>query len=435
VWFGPAVHAASFDFWYANTGRAGEAIQELCAKFNAEQSYQRVRCAGQGGYELAMQKAIAAYRAAKQPAIAQVLDIGTLDMLLSGAIEPVARLMDDAGTAVDPSEYIAGVYNYYASASGQLYSLPFNASTLVLYTNDAALRRAGINEAPATWEAFETVLRRLKVRGSGCPFAFQLHPWWFLEQVSAIEGEPIASGYNGYDSLEPRYVFASAVHRRMMQDLQRWHAAGLALTSEQVASGHFLRAFNSGECAMVLASTASDSSIRAGARSSGFTVSVHLVPHYTGHQRHNTLVGGSSLWVFKGFDAGVYRGVAAFLAFLRTPRSQLYLTHETGYLPVTRGAQALAEREFAQSDTGMTIRIGLESLGMPGNANSRGVRLGAYGRFRRIWVEEMQRAFGGDETLTRALDEAGRRGDELLERFSRMYAGESPPLEPGISRH
>ncbi|MGO7770762.1 hypothetical protein ACC736_38375, partial [Rhizobium ruizarguesonis] len=42
-------------------------------------------CTSQGSYDASLQNTIAAFRAGKQPTIAQVSDAGTLDIMLSGA--------------------------------------------------------------------------------------------------------------------------------------------------------------------------------------------------------------------------------------------------------------------------------------------------------------------------------------------------------------
>ena len=81
----------------------------------------------------------------------------------------------------------------------------------------------------------------------------------------------------------------------------------------------------------------------------------------------------------------------------------------------------LDEPEFA------TARTGVESLNMPGDDNSRGVRLGFYVQFREIFSEETQRAFNGEQPMQAALDTAKMRGDELLRRFEQTYQGVELP--------
>ena len=68
-----AAQAADIEFWYGNTGPVEKAILAQCEAFNASQSDHAVTCVGSGNYEVGMQKAIAAYRTGKAPALIQFL--------------------------------------------------------------------------------------------------------------------------------------------------------------------------------------------------------------------------------------------------------------------------------------------------------------------------------------------------------------------------
>jgi len=420
--------AAEFQFWYGNTGRTGEAIQSLCGDFNKSQDEHSVKCVGQGGYESAMQKAIAAYRAKKHPAIIQFFEAGTLDVLMSGAMVPVSEVIWKAGYQVDWSDYLTAATNYYATDDGRLHALPFNVSTLVFYVNDDKLHSAGVEKVPSTWEEFEQVLIKLKEFGEYCPFAYQLHPWWHLEQFSSIHGVPIASLENGYEGLEPEYVFHETLHLRMMNDLKKWHDNDLALPPHKLASGNIASAFAGGDCALLVTSTGSFSAIRQGSQSNNFNFSIHPVPHYESVKSHNTLIGGAALWVMHGFDDSIYKGVAAFLDYISKPETQLGFTKLTGFLPVTNSARKLIN-ELDQQDLPAfgSVNVGMTSLDKEGNQYTKGIRLGSYVRFRSIWIEELEKAFNNKISIEEALLRAKRRGDKLLKRFRRVYEGEEMP--------
>ena len=61
--------AETIAVWHAMSGKAGDAVQAQCARFNASQSEHAVRCGFQGDYARLMQKAVAAFRAGRQPAL------------------------------------------------------------------------------------------------------------------------------------------------------------------------------------------------------------------------------------------------------------------------------------------------------------------------------------------------------------------------------
>ena len=417
----PIAAAADFDFWYGHSGPIAEAVESLCAGFNAAQHQHRVHCISQGTYEQTMQKVVAAYRAGRQPAVVEIYDVGTLDMMLSGAIYPVDRLMRDAADTIDWSDDFDAARRYYADAAGNPYSLPFNVSTQILYANKAWLSVAGIDRVPQTWEAFEAAAEKLKAAGSLCPAVTDYDPWKMLEQTSASQGEPIATQRNGHQGLDARYVFNAGAHRRLMNDVMRWRARGLLVDAADTRAGAQTLAFATGECALSVESTSAWSGILASRR---VDAAVGMVPIYAGTQRHNTVVGGASLWVMKGHSTAVYRGIAAFFDYLRQPEQQIALSIRTGYLPVThRAASALMTVGGENAAALAPIAAGLASLSVSPAEDSEGARLGFMPQFRLAWQAEVQKAFAGGQTMDQALDRAKTRGDTLLQRFKDTYAG------------
>ena len=415
------VQGADIEFWYGNTGRVETAILAACEAFNASQDAYMVSCIGQGGYEAGMQKAIAAYRSGQHPVLIQFFDAGTLDLMLSDAVVPVEDIMPD----VNWGDYINGARSYYETSTGRLFSQPYNGSTLIFYGNMEQLAEVGITELPETWESVISVARTLKEAGHACPFVSDAHPWRVLEQFSARHGAAIASRNNGYGGLDAEYVFNEGPVADHLNNLADWREQGLVRLDQDTKAGKYTPAFNSGECAMMEASTGSYGAAFAAL---GDRVAITMAPMYEGVNRRNTLIGGASIWVMKGHGDESIEAARAYLDFLREEDVQIEFTRMTGYMPVTKGALASllasgrsADLEFA------TAELGVESLNQPGDANSRGIRLGFYVQFREIFKEETQRSFNGEQSMQAALDNAKRRGDELLRRFEQTYQGVALP--------
>ena len=417
----PALQAADIEFWYGNTGRIEEAIQEACTGFNDAQDAHTVACVGQGGYEAGMQKAIAAYRSGQHPVLIQFFDAGTLDLMLSDAVIPVSEILGD----VDWKDYNTGARSYYETSTGSMFSQPYNGSTLIFYANMEMLGEAGVTEVPATWEELVDVARKLKDAGIECPFTTDAHPWRVLEQFSARHGAPIASNNNGYGGLDAEYTFNEGPVADHLINLATWRDEGLVKLNQDTKSGKYNAAFNEGECAMMEASTGS---YGAAFESLGDKVQITMAPMYEGVTRRNTLIGGASIWIMKGHDQEKIEAAKAFLDFLRDEDVQIEFTRRTGYMPVTMSA---LEKLKADGKADMlefaTASMGVESLNQPGDENSRGIRLGFYVQFRDIFKEETQKAFNGDQTMQAALDNSVARGNELLRRFEQTYQGVELP--------
>lgn len=417
----PAVQAADIEFWYGNTGRPEEAIQAQCDAFNAAQSDHVITCVGQGSYEAGMQTAIAAYRSGEHPVLIQFFDAGTLDVMLSGAVLPVSDLMPD----VDWADYNTGARGFYETSTGDLFSQPYNGSTLVFYANMDMLAEVGVTEVPETWESVIEVATLLRDAGHACPFVTDAHPWRVLEQFSARHGEPIASNNNGYGGLDAEYTFNSGPVADHLLNLATWRDEGLVRLNQDTVAGNYTAAFNAGECAMMEGSTGSYGSAL---DALGDAVRMSMAPMYEGFERRNTFIGGASIWVMQGHDEAEYEAAAAFLNFVREAEQQIEMTRMTGYMPVTMAAlEELVESGRAAEPEFATAEMGVASLNQPGNENSRGIRLGFYVQFRDVFSEETQRAFNGDQTMQAALDNAASRGNELLRRFEQTYQGVTLP--------
>jgi sn-glycerol 3-phosphate transport system substrate-binding protein len=157
-------------WWHAHTGNIGERLVEMTKNFNSSQTDYEVEAVYKGGYPETMTAGIAAYRAKTHPQIIQVQEIATQTMLSSGAIYPVYQLMSDQGIKINWADFISVVKSYY-SYKGNLYSMPFNSSTAILYYNKSLFKKAGLNaeKAPATYEEIEKCAKAAVVSGATGP--------------------------------------------------------------------------------------------------------------------------------------------------------------------------------------------------------------------------------------------------------------------------
>lgn len=417
----PSVQAAEIEFWYGNTGRIETAIQAHCAGFNESQSAHTITCVGQGGYEAGMQKAIAAYRSNEHPVMIQFFDAGTLDLMLSDAVVPVHSLFE----GVDWSDYNTGAKGYYETSKGELFSQPYNGSTLIFYANMEELGKVGVTDVPQTWEAVIEAATALKDAGHSCPFSTDAHPWRVLEQFSARHGAPIASNNNGYAGLDAEYIFNTGIIADHLNNLEAWRNDGLVRLNADTETGHYFRAFTGGECAMAEGSTGGYGSAFAAL---GDKVAISMAPMYADTERRNTYIGGASIWVMKGHSDEKIEAAKAFLDYVRQEDQQIAFTKATGYMPVTMSAlNKLVDSGMSKDLVFATAEMGVASLNQPGTDATKGIRLGFYVQFRDIFKEETEKAFNGEQTMQAALDAAKMRGDELLRRFEQTYQGVELP--------
>ena len=417
-----------FEYWYGLSGQLGNAVQATCDRFNESQTEYEITCVGQDGYANAVQNTIAAFRAKQHPTIVQAYDAGTADLMMSGEFYAVSKMMADFNIEIDWANYFPGISNYYSSSKGELFSMPFNSSTPMIYFNVADLKEAGIDTPPATWEAFETAIKALKEAGQACAYAYSPEPWIDLEQFSMAHGIPIASNNNGYDGLDSEYLYNTTLHVKHMENIKRWYDENLLEIRTTQGGLNSRDSFAKGECSFYLGSIAGHATV--GKLVDGaFDWDVAMIPVYEGTERKNTVVGGASLWVLSGKSDDEYRGAAEYLKFLATPESEEYWSTNTGYIPVTKtGFDALMAKGFYDNAPYKGREIALKSLTYtePGPL-TRGIRLGGFIQARSEWSNEVQAALQGNKTMQEALDTAVARSNDVLNKFARTYRGKQLP--------
>jgi sn-glycerol 3-phosphate transport system substrate-binding protein len=174
--------------------------------------------------------------------------------------------------------------------------------------------------------------------------------------------------------------------------------------------------FSSGECAMLTSSTGAQANIR---RNAKFDWSVNFIPYHDDVQGapQNSIIGGASLWVMGGKTNNAYRGVAKFFEYLSKPDVQMNWHTGTGYVPITMEAYEMTRKSgFYDKNPGADIAI-KQLTNKPPTANSKGLRFGNYVQGREVIEEEMEAVFSGKKEPKAALDEAVKRGNEILRKF------------------
>lgn len=418
----PAAAATKFEFWYGLSGDLSERVQEMCTRFNASQSDYEVSCVSQDNYDNNLQNTIAAFRAKKQPTVTQIFDAGTLDLMLSDAFVPVRQLMEQNGYQIDWDNYFAGVGSYFSTSTGEMLSMPFNNSTAVIYYNTDALAKVGFEGVPQTWSQVEDVARKMKAAGYECPVAFDPSgAWQWFEQFSAIHNQPIATLGNGFGGLEAEMAVSKGKFVDQLTWIKAMYDEGLFVHKSKDAGETSNDAFVNGNCQITSSSVADHGTFGKQAKE-GVNWTNAMLPMLDGFERHNSFVGGASLWTLKGKSEEEYKGAAAFFNFLATPEETQHWSTITGYIPVTNsGFEAMKAAGFYNEAPYKGRELAIESLTMPAGENTRGIRLGNYASIRAEMVKTIQDVLFNNKPVEQALTEFDAKGNDILRRFQATY--------------
>jgi sn-glycerol 3-phosphate transport system substrate-binding protein len=410
-----AAAQTEIQWWHAMGGNLGETVNALADQFNKSQKDYKVIPVYKGSYTETLTAAIAAFRAKQGPDIVQVFEVGTASMMAAkGAVYPVYQLMADEKEPFDPKSFIGPVYSYYSTTDGKLLSMPFNSSTPVFYWNKEEFKKAGLDpdKAPVTWPEVGEDAKKLIASGVKCGFTPQWQTWTLIENYGAWHNLPFATKENGFGGTDIELKFNDPARIKFIGMLADWVKDKRMVYGGR--EGKSTALFTSGECAMHIASSGSASAIQKALGAEN--VGIGMMPYSPDviAKPQNSIIGGATLWVLKGRPKAEYKGVAKFLTFLSSPPVQAQWHQETGYVPITLAAYKLTQESgFYKKFPGRDIAVKELTLNPP-TVNSRGLRIGNFVQIRDVEDQELEAVWSGKKDAKSALDEAVKRGNELL---------------------
>ena len=317
-------------------GVNGQAIDALVEKFNEENEYGiTVNAQYQGEYDDSLNKLKSAQIGNMGADLVQVYEIGTRFMIESGWITPMQNMVD--ADNYDLSQIEPNLAAYY-TIDDELYSMPFNSSTPIMYYNKDMFEKAGITEIPDSLEAIEAVGDKLlSDGGAGEVMSLSIYGWFF-EQFMGKQGLEYANNGNGREKAATAVAFDENGGAKNI--LTAWKSLYDKGFAPNVGKGGDagLADFSAGKSAITLGSTASLKQILQDVNGK-FEVGTAYFPKIKSSDEGGVSIGGASLWALNNDDPKKTRATWEFVKFLISPESQAYWNAQTGYFPVTTAAQ------------------------------------------------------------------------------------------------
>lgn len=308
----------------------------MVEKFNEENEYGiTVNAQYQGEYDDSLNKLKSAQIGNMGADLVQVYEIGTRFMIESGWITPMQNMVD--ADNYDLSQIEPNLAAYY-TIDDELYSMPFNSSTPIMYYNKDMFEKAGITEIPDSLEAIEAVGDKLlSDGGAGEVMSLSIYGWFF-EQFMGKQGLEYANNGNGREKAATAVAFDENGGAKNI--LTAWKSLYDKGFAPNVGKGGDagLADFSAGKSAITLGSTASLKQILQDVNGK-FEVGTAYFPKIKSSDEGGVSIGGASLWALNNDDPKKTRATWEFVKFLISPESQAYWNAQTGYFPVTTAAQ------------------------------------------------------------------------------------------------
>lgn len=413
-------------WWHAMPAALGEEVNRLAKEFNASQATYEVEPIFKGSYTETLTAAIAAFRAGQAPHIVQMFEVGTGSMLAAGpAVKQVWQLAQETGVKLDPEQYVAAVRGYYSLPDGRLASMPFNSSTAIMWINQDAFEKAGLDPAkpPATWPEVMAAAKALKEKAAAPVAMTTSWPTWIqLEQYSALHNLVFATKENGFAGLDTELKINSPQHVKHVQRLLDMAKDGLFKYAGRDNAGDAL--FPAGEAGIAFMSSGSRAAVLRNAKFKWGCAPLPYDPEIIASPI-NGVIGGASLWVMNSKDRtpAEYKGVAEFFRFLAQPKVDAVWSQNTGYVPITLGGfEENKTSGYYDKNPGSDVAIRQLLRGQM-TANSKGFRLGRMVELRNIIQEELEGALQGKQGAQAAMDNAVTRGNKVLRDFEKAAKG------------
>ncbi len=408
-------------FWHAFEGFLYDRFAEIVDDFNHQSKSYQIRLVYKGNYTETFQRGVEAFEGGKSPHILQVYEVATQTMMLKPTMfRSVDQLMRHYFKKFDTDVYIDAVRDFYSTAENRMDSLPWNASTGILFYNKKAFKRAGLDpdKPPTTWEDLENIGLKLVSAGykgfvTAWPVAYH------LEHLCSWHNLPFATKGNGFGGLDARLDFNGPYQLRHISKLVAWQKSGIfsyqGRFSEQPE--HF---FTSGKSAILLQGANRFQILK---KNSSDPIGVGFIPYWADipNAPYRLNIGGSSFWALSGFDEDIYRGIAHFFSYLSLPEVQAYWHQQTGYLPITEAAYYLSKKKgYYEKNPAAEVAV-LEVMNQKRTPYTKGIRLGNYTVVREKILDYLEKAFAGELSPKEALDRAIEEGNQLLTEFEAIH--------------
>ncbi len=392
-------------------------IRERAAEFHRLRPDIQVRPVAYANYPQAFQALATAARTGKAPALVQISEAGTQLAVDSMLFRPLSR-----AAAGQLGDYLPAVLNYYR-VGGQLYGLPFNTSSPVLYVNTSLLKKAGLagTPVPDTLEWLTQTCGALKRAGSAGPcLTFPVDAWYF-EQWSAQQGALWVDGGNGRQSRATKTFLTGEAVARPLRWLSAMQRAGYYVNTGKIEdNAGVTQLFLKGQIPFLMTSSSRIGQVLSGSRRQGFTVQVGRMPVPQGSPRQGLVVGGSSLWIPREIMPQSAAAAQDFALYLTSTANLASWHHLSGYDPLRQSSVDLLRRQgWLQPGQAHTVAVD-QFRSTRASPATAGALFGSFYEVRAVLHAAIERVLAGADVAA-SLKAAQTRADEIIHAYNARF--------------
>jgi sn-glycerol 3-phosphate transport system substrate-binding protein len=373
----------------------------------------------QGSYDDTWQKYEAGLSNGQLPAAVLLEDQRTQAAIDTGSLVPVQSCIHAAHYST--ADFLPRPLAYYRVNDVQ-WALPFAVSAPVLYYNQNAFTKAGLDPStpPATLSQFLNDARSLKASGSGTGLA--VDPWHF-ETWLATADQYFVNKENGRTARATKGVFDSKVAANVFGDLAQLVRSGDATTNPYLGPDQFdnLLGIGSGRYGMTIATSAALGTVTqllGQGRYSNVKLGVGPFPAATAGSHGAVEPGGSGVYISDRVPAAQQAAAWSFLSYLCSTESQATWAAGTGYIPVrSSSAHSATVRQLWATSPGYKVAYDEINTGADTPATSGSI-IGPYEEVRTDIVNAEDSMFTGGVSPSAAARSAEENVDSAISEYN-----------------
>jgi sn-glycerol 3-phosphate transport system substrate-binding protein len=331
------------NYWESASKTNLTVLQGITNAFNSSQSKVHVTLVTQAGYDDTWQKYTAGLSNGQLPDVVQLEDQRTQEAIDTRSFLPVQSCMNAAKYST--SDYLPRPLAYW-KVNGVQWAMPFAVSAPIVYYNQNAFTKAGLNPAspPLTLPQMVSDAEALKKSGSG--MGLVLDPW-HLETWLATANQLFVNNKNGRSARATKGVFNTKTAVSIFSQLDTLVRSGSATTNPSTGPDAFdnLLGIGSGKYGMTIETSAALGTVTqllGGGQYASVKLGIGPFPVYSSSVRGGIEPGGSGVYISNKVPAIDQAAAWTYIAYLMNTQSQATWAAGTGYIPVRKSSAQTA---------------------------------------------------------------------------------------------
>ena len=377
-------------------------MDNLVKEFEEKNPNIEVNAIYSGNYNNARIKALSALRAHKPVQLAVMLSVDLYNLMEQNVIVPFS----DIAKSKEDKKWMDSFYPAFmenSKAFGKVWSIPFQRSTIIMYYNKDAFKKAGLNpnHPPQNWKELVSMGKKLtNDKQWGIMIPSSGYPYWMFGALAKQNGEVLMSKDGKHTYFDHKGVIGAL---NFWKDLSQKYGI---MPKGVINWGTLRKNFLDGKTAIMWHSTGNLTSVKNNAK---FNFGVAMLP--AGKMR-GTPTGGGNFYIFKSATPKERMAALKFVKFMTSPKTAAKWSKATGYIGTSPAAyKTKILEDYVKSFP--AAKVARDQL------KYATAELSTYqsSRIRKVLDDAIQSVLTGEKSAKEALRDAQKESDKILKPY------------------